>query len=44
MRDGLARTMSQPSFRAVWESGVRVPGTKFAAFVDDVISTLAAVQ
>jgi hypothetical protein len=42
MRTGLAMAMSEPAFRAQWESNIRVPGTRFAAFVDDVISKLPA--
>jgi hypothetical protein len=38
MRGGVATAMREPAFRAQWESDIRVPGTKFAVFVDDVIS------
>jgi hypothetical protein len=42
MRSAVARAMSTPPFRAEWETLFRVPGTKFAAFVDEIIATLPA--
>lgn len=40
MRSAVAGAMAQPGSRALWEGGLRVPGTKFAAFVDGIIATL----
>lgn len=40
MRYGVATAMREPTFRAQWESNIRVPGTKFAVFVDEVIAAL----
>lgn len=37
-RRTLANILSQPQARAMWENYLRVPGTKYAAFVDDVIA------
>jgi hypothetical protein len=37
-RRTLANILSQPQARAIWENYLRVPGTKYAAFVDDVIA------
>ena len=34
----VANILSQPLARAMWENNLRVPGTKYAAFVDDVIA------
>jgi hypothetical protein len=44
MRSAVAGAMRIPAFRAQWESTIRVPGTKFAAFVDEIIATLPAVR
>lgn len=44
MRSGVTRAMSNPAFRAEWETLFRVHGTKFAAFVDEVISILPTPQ
>lgn len=41
MRDAVAKSMAQPGYRAEWEK-IRVPGTRFAAFVDGLIATLPA--
>jgi hypothetical protein len=38
MRIGITNAMREPAFRAEWETNIKAPGTKFAAFVDDVIS------
>lgn len=40
MQQTLIRAFVQPSFREVYETSFRVPGTKFTAFVDDVIARL----
>ena len=40
MRGGVTRAMRTPAFRNAWETIFRVRGTKFADFVDEVISTL----
>jgi hypothetical protein len=40
MRNGVVRAMNEPAFRAEWEAEIRVPGTKFAAFVDGIIAGL----
>ena len=37
-RHTLANILSQPQARAMWENNLRVAGTKYAAFVDDVIA------
>jgi hypothetical protein len=42
MRDALVRALSQPGYRAEWENSIRVRGTKFAAYVDEIIATLPA--
>lgn len=42
MRGAVVQAVSQPAFCAAWESFFRVPGTRFAAFVDEIISTLPA--
>ena len=34
----LAGILGQPQARAIWENSLRVPGTKYAAFVDDIIA------
>ena len=44
MQQTLARAFIQPSFREVYETQFRVPGTAFAAFVDDVIARLPAAE
>lgn len=44
MRNGVARAMSSPAFRTEWETLFRVNGTKFSAFVDEVISALPATR
>lgn len=44
MRSAVASAMSFPAARAYWETTIRVPGTKFAAFVDEIIATLPAAQ
>jgi hypothetical protein len=41
MRSALVRVLGQPGYRAEWEK-IRVPGTRFAAFVDGIIATLPA--
>lgn len=40
MRQALARACSQRAFREVYENTFRTSGTKFTAFVDDVIAKL----
>lgn len=42
MRVAVARALAIPAARAQWETTIRVPGTKFATFVDGIISTLPA--
>lgn len=37
-RRTLANILNQPEARTMWENYLRVPGTKYAAFVDDVIA------
>lgn len=44
MRSAVAAAMRYPAFRAQWETSIRVPGTKFAAFVDEIIATLPAAH
>lgn len=39
----LVNIFSQPEARAVWENNLRVPGTKYAAFVDAVIAKIPPV-
>lgn len=39
MRAALVRALSLPAVHAEWQN-LRVPGTKFAAFVDEIITTL----
>ena len=39
----LVNIFSQPEARAVWENNLRVPGTKYAAFVDAVIAKIPSV-
>ena len=41
MRDAVAKALRQPGYRAAWEI-IRVPGTRFAAFVDGLIATRPA--
>ena len=36
MRAAVARSLTQPGCRAEWQS-IRVPGTKFTKFVDDIL-------
>jgi hypothetical protein len=43
MCDALVKALGQPGYRAEWEK-VRVPGTRFAAFVDKMIATLPAAR
>ncbi len=38
-RRNLLTVFSQPQARAVWENNLRVPGTKYAAFVDGIIAS-----
>ena len=40
MRSAVTSAMAQPGSRAMWEGTLRVPGTKFAAFVDGIIAAL----
>jgi hypothetical protein len=42
MRDIIVTALRQPAYRAQWQTNIRVPGTKFAAFVDGVIAGLGA--
>ncbi|MBI3675262.1 MAG: hypothetical protein HY243_01425 [Proteobacteria bacterium] len=42
MRSGASAMLSLPGFRTEWETTIRVPGTKFAAFIDDIVATLPA--
>jgi hypothetical protein len=44
MRSAVTAAMRVPAFRAQWASTIRVPGTKFAAFVDEIIATLPATH
>ena len=40
MRKAIAGAVSQPAMRAHWENTIRIPGTRFAKFVDGIIATL----
>ena len=40
MRAAVARALSMPAVRAEWETKIKVPGTAFAAFVDEIAATL----
>jgi len=43
MRSGAVQALSNPTSRAVWEF-YRVPGTKFAAFMDELAASLPAAR
>ena len=40
MRTAVVTALGHPAMRAEWNDVIRVPGTKFAAFVDGIIATL----
>lgn len=40
MKTAVIRTLSIPAARTEWETKIRVPGTAFAAFVDQLAATL----
>ena len=44
MRSAVATAMRVPAFRSQWETTIRVPGTKFATFVDGIIAALLAAR
>ncbi len=44
MQQALNRAFIQPSFREAYETSFKVPGTKFASFVDNVIAKLPAAE
>lgn len=44
MRAALDQSFVRPAYREAYETRFRIPGTKFAAFVDDAIARLPAVE
>lgn len=44
MRAGAATALATPAFRSAWEKIYRVPGTKFAAFMDGLAAHLSAAE
>jgi hypothetical protein len=43
MREAVVKALAQPGYRAEWEK-IRVPGTRFAGFVDGIIATLPSAR
>jgi hypothetical protein len=43
MRLAVSRALRQPGYRAEW-ANIRVPGTKFTKFVDDILATVAVAE